>query len=138
MVVTLRVGRQQLGLPVNDVRDVLPQQKVAPIPLAPPEVLGSLTLRGRIVTVVDLRRRLKLPAPESPVTKGRLVIVDIQGELYGLQVDAAGEVLTLPSSEIDPPPANLGGGWEGIATGVYKLEDGLLVLVDARALLGLN
>src|ERR1700749_1433684 len=86
MYVTMRVDRQLFGVNVKHVRDVLRQQKVTAIPLAPKEVTGSLNLRGRIVTVIDVRTRLGLPANEND-EKSMFVVVEVKGELYSLKVD---------------------------------------------------
>ena len=78
--VTVLIGEQLCGVPVLAVRDVLASQAIARIPLAPPQVAGSLNLRGRIVTAIDLRRRLNLPpAPES--IRAMSVVTEHEGEL---------------------------------------------------------
>ena len=132
--VTLRVDNQLLGIPVDYVRDVLREQKVTPVPLAPKEVAGSLNLRGRIVTVINLRRRLCLPA-RLPGEKNMFVVVEYRGELYSLIVDHVEEVLTAETTLIEPPPANLSGEWKEVATGILKLPGGLLVMIDVPTLL---
>jgi len=136
MYVTMRVDKQGFGIEVKHVRDVLRQQKITPIPLAPPEVAGSLNLRGRIVTVIDLRKRLDLPEIPSK-TDYSFVVIELKGELYSLMVDSVSEVLTIPASQIEKTPANFGGAWKNIATGIYKLPGELLVLVGVQALLNL-
>jgi purine-binding chemotaxis protein CheW len=136
MFVTMCVDKQLFGIEVRNVRDVLREQKITPIPLAPPEVSGSLNLRGRIVTVIDLRRRLRLPASSGGGTSS-FVVVEVKGELYSLMVDSVGEVLTTSSASIEKIPANLPSNWKDIATGIYKLEHELLVLVDVQTLLNL-
>src|SRR4051794_13062050 len=95
--VSITVAGQHFGIPVLQVQDVLGPQRITPIPLAPPEVAGSLNLRGRIVTAIDLRTRLRLPKlPDGEV--GMSVVVDHGGELYSILVDAVGEVLSLDAS----------------------------------------
>jgi len=136
MYVTMRIGGQLFGIPVAHVRDVLRQQKVTAIPLAPAEVAGSLNLRGRIVTVIDLRRRLNLP-PREANAKTSFVVVELKGELYSLMVDSVGEVLSVFAARTEPPPANLTGRWKEVSSGIYKLESELLVLIDVQALLTL-
>ncbi len=89
MVLTLTVASQLCGVPVLAVRDVLGPQTITRIPLAPPEVAGSLNLRGRIVTAVDLRRRLML-APRPAGARPMSVVVEHQGELYSLLADQVG------------------------------------------------
>jgi len=136
LYVTMRVDQQMFGIDVKHVRDVLRHQKITPIPLAPPEVAGSLNLRGRIVTVINLRRRLNLP--EKPITNDcTFVVIELKGELYSLMVDSVSEVLTIPTSAIEKKPAHLSPVWKDIATGIHQLPEELLVLVDAQALIRL-
>ena len=134
MYVTMRIDRQLFGVEVKHVRDVLRQQKVTAIPLAAPEIAGSLNLRGRIVTVINVRCRLGLPARE-PELKSTFVVVELKGELYSLMVDSVGEVLTASAAQIEKTPANLSDCWKEIASGIYKMDGELLVLVDVPTLL---
>jgi purine-binding chemotaxis protein CheW len=136
MYVTMRIDRQLFGISVRHVRDVLRQQNVIPIPLAPPEVAGSLNLRGRIVTVIDVRCRLNLPAREQNA-KTTFVVVEIIGELYSMLVDRLGDVLTISTAEIEKTPGNLTGAWKDIASGIHKMDGELLVLIDVATLLSL-
>src|ERR1700731_467442 len=92
--VTVTVAGQLFGIPVLQVQDVLGPQRITRVPLAPPEVAGSLNLRGRIVTAIDIRIRLGLPELTDG-KPGMSVVVDHGGELYSLMVDSVGEVLSL-------------------------------------------
>src|SRR5438270_10907790 len=93
--VTAMIGGQLFGLPISRVQDVFMPERVTRVPLSSREIAGVLNLRGRIVTVVDMRARLGLPEPEArkiPMAVG----VDLRGESYGLRLDQIGEVLRLP------------------------------------------
>ncbi len=136
MFVTMRINRQLFGIPVKYVRDVLRAQKVTPIPLAPAEVAGSLNLRGRIVTVINLRKRLSL-APQEGEASAMFVVVEHKNDLYSLMVDNVDEVMTIPAGAIEKVPGNLGGSWKDVASGIYKLEEELLVIIDTETLLTL-
>ena len=136
MFVTMFVDKQMFGIEVKHVRDVLREQSITSIPLAPPEVAGSLNLRGRIVTVIDLRRRLQLQ-PKADGVAATFVVVELKNELYSLMVDSVGEVLTSTLANIEKVPANIAPHWKDIATGIYKLEGELLVLVDVQTLLNI-
>lgn len=136
MYVTMRIDRQLFGIGVKYVRDVLRQQNITPIPLSPHEVAGSLNLRGRIVTVIDVRTRLGLPQRDDD-GKSMFVVVELKGELYSLKVDSVGEVLTVPDSSIEKPPAHLAASWGDIATGIHKLDGELLVIVNVQTILTL-
>lgn len=137
MYVTVRIDRQLIGIPVKQVRDVLRKQKITAIPLAPSEVAGSLNLRGRIVTVVDVRHRLRLP-PSAENVQSMFVVVEHKGELYSLMVDSVGDVLTAPPAMIEKVPANLSGAWKEVASGIYKMSDELLVIIDVQTMLTLR
>jgi len=134
MFVTMRINKQLFGIPVKNVRDVLRHQKVTPVPLSAPEVAGSLNLRGRIVTVINLHRRLRLPEQED-YSKSMFVVVEHKNELFSLMVDSIGDVMTVPEYSIEKSPANLGGAWKEVTTGIYKLSGELLVIIDVQEML---
>ena len=135
--VTLSVAGQMCGVPVLAVRDVLGEQSITRIPLAPPEIAGSLNLRGRIVTAIDLRRRLRLPDAE-PGQPRMSVVTEQGGELYALLVDQVSEVMALPSSTFEPNPPTLEKSWAMFSNGIYRLDDRLLVVLDISRLLALS
>ncbi|MBN8875139.1 MAG: chemotaxis protein CheW [Rhodospirillales bacterium] len=135
--VTLTVADQLCGVPVLGVRDILGEQSITRIPLAPPEIAGSLNLRGRIVTAIDLRRRLHLPPP--PANQKRMsVVAEQSGELYALLVDQVSEVMSLPASAFERNPPTLEPAWAEFSTGIYRLEDRLLVVLNVAKLLALS
>jgi purine-binding chemotaxis protein CheW len=114
---------------------VLGAQTITRIPLAPPEVAGSLNLRGRIVTAIDLRRRLGLP-PRGEAQAGPMsVVVDRDGELYSLLADEVGEVLPLPRADRAPNPPTLDPHWHEISVGVHRMDDKLLIVLDVERIL---
>ena len=135
--VTLTLDGQLCGLPVLAVRDVLAGQKIARIPLAPPEVAGNLNLRGRIVTAIDLRRRLHLPP--APGRASPMAVVTEHGiELYALMVDQVHEVVTLPAASLEPNPPTLPPVWAAHSRGIHRVADRLLVVLDIAMLLRLE
>jgi purine-binding chemotaxis protein CheW len=135
--VTMYIEGQLFGIPVLTVQDVLGPQKITRIPLAPREVAGSLNLRGRIVTAIDVRLRLGLPN-QGGENKGMSVVVDQGGELYSLMVDQVGEVLSLPAAKFERNPPTLDPMWREFSAGIYRLEDKLLVVLDVGKLLDFN
>ena len=135
--VTVKLDGQWFGIPVSSVRDVLGSQVIARVPLAPPEVAGSLNLRGRIVTAIDPRVRLGLPIRD--VNGARMgVVVEHDDNLYSLLIDSVGEVLNLPVDRYEQNPATLDSRWREISAGIYRLDDRLLVVMDVARLLDLG
>ncbi len=137
VLVTLSVGDQLCGVPVLAVRDVLGEQVITRIPLARPEIAGSLNLRGRIVTAIDLRRRLRLP-PAPPGQARMSVVAEQGGELYALLVDQVSEVLSLDASQFERNPPTLEPAWAAFSSGVFRLDSRLLVVLDVARLLALS
>ncbi len=132
--VTMTIANQLFGIPVLQVQDVLGHQRITRIPLAPPEVAGSLNLRGRIVTAIDVRLRLGLSG--RPKDKPEMsIVVDLRGELYSLIVDAVGEVLSLSTDDFERNPATLDARWREVSTGIYRLNNQLMVVLDVSRLL---
>jgi len=137
LVLTISVGGQACGVPVLAVRDVLGPQSITPIPLAPPEVEGAMNLRGRIVTAVDLRRRLGLSA-RQPGAQPMSVVVEHGGELYALLADTVGEVVPLPATERDANPPTLDPLWRDVSRGVQRRDGELLILLDVDRVLAIG
>lgn len=132
--VTMSIGDQMFGIPVLTVQDVLGPQNIARVPLAPPEVAGSLNLRGRIVTAIDVRPRLGLPTREGGKT-AMSVVVEHDGELYSLLVDSVGEVLSLNSRDYQRNPPTLSPRLREFSDGIYRLNASLLVVLNVGSLL---
>ncbi|RMD63480.1 MAG: chemotaxis protein CheW [Alphaproteobacteria bacterium] len=132
--VTFTIAKQLFGIPVLKVQDVLASYQITRIPLAPPEIMGSLNLRGRVVTAIDMRARLGLP-PREDGAETMSIVVEHDGELYSLVVDAVGEVLALPFSAFDRNPPTLDPAFRAFSDGIYRLDDQLLVVLDVNRLL---
>lgn len=135
--VTMTVADQFFGIPVLSVQDVLGPQRITRIPLSPPEVAGALNLRGRIVTAIDVRRRLGLPARAAGLPS-MSIVVDQGGELYSLAVDSVGEVLSLPVESFERNPPTLDPEWREVSGGIYRLEGKLMVVLDVARLLDIR
>ncbi len=132
--VTFRIAKQLFGIHVLKVQDILNHCKTTRIPLAPPEIAGSLNLRGRIVTAIDVRLRLALP-PREPEATSMSIVVDNDGELYSLMVDSVGEVLPLTNGSWERNPPTLDPRLRDYSEGIYRLDGELLVVLDVNRLL---
>ncbi len=134
MYVTMVTAGQLFGISVLQVQDVLGPQRITSVPLAPSEVAGSLNLRGRIVTAIDMRIRLGLP-PRPAGEPGMSVVVEHNDELYSLIVDRVGEVMKLPQADYEGNPSTLDAHWQDVSDGIFRLKDTLLVVLDVPRLL---
>ncbi len=137
--VTAKIGGQLFGLPISRVQDVFMPERLTRVPLAAAEIAGLLNLRGRIVTVVDMRCRLDfethdrggVPAQRAPLAVG----IEHKGESYGLLIDEIGEVLKLPAASREDNPVNLDHRLARVAAGVHRLDGRLLVVLDVDRVL---
>ena len=136
--VTFTIGDQLFGIPVLRVQDILTPNQIAPVPLAPPEVKGSINLRGRIVTVIDVRIRLGLPERDKEDGQSMGVTVEQDNELYTLLVDKIGDVISLSKDLYEKNPGTLDPLWREFSNGVFRLEDNLMVVLDIDNLMNLN
>jgi purine-binding chemotaxis protein CheW len=141
--VTFTVADQLFGIPVLKVQDILVPDKIAPVPLAPPEVRGSINLRGRIVTVIDVRTRLGLSGSANGGStgeggRGMGVTVENGHDLYTLLVDSVGDVIGLSEDLYESNPSTLDQSWMEFADGVFRLEDKLMVVLNTEHLLNLR
>ncbi|MGH1378137.1 MAG: chemotaxis protein CheW [Alphaproteobacteria bacterium] len=131
---TFVVEGQSFGIPVLQVQDVLSEQPVTKIPLSSAEVAGSLNLRGRIVTAINVRQCLSMPARDSGKSN-MSVVVEHKEELFSLVIDSVGEVLRLAKTDFEKNPGTLDSSWKDISTGIFQLEDDLLIIMDVSKLL---
>lgn len=134
--VTVTIGNQLFGLPIARVQDVFVVSQMTRVPLAGDDIAGVINLRGRIVTAIDLRRRLGL----SDDVGGAKMAVGIEGvgESYGLMIDGVGEVLKLGAETEEPVPVNLDERLKRVAAGVHRLNDRLMVVLDVDGILDLK
>ncbi len=132
--VTFTIAEQLFGIPVLKVQDVLSTYQITPIPLAPPEVMGSLNLRGRVVTAIDVRLRMGLP-PRPDDAKHMSIVAENDHELYSLLVDSVGEVLALAKADYERNLPTLDAKFRAYCAGIYRLDDQLLVVLDVHRLL---
>ena len=128
---TFRLDRLLFGVPVLQVQEVIRPQQMTRVPLAPPAVRGLINLRGQIVTAVDLRQRLELPAPEREVDAMTVVIRTADGAVSFL-VDEVGEVVEVADDDRETPPETLRGAARELTQGVFKLRHELLLVLDSE------
>ncbi len=134
-LVTIRLGNQMIGLPIEKVHDVFFPNNFTPVPLSVEQIAGVLNLRGRIVTIIDLSIIMGLKAVNEEIGERPAVGVICANESYGLLTDTLGEVVTLGDDLFEPNPVNLDPSWAQLSLGTYRLENELLVVLDIDALI---
>jgi purine-binding chemotaxis protein CheW len=133
-VLTFRLAGERYGIAIGAIVEILKYRQATPVPRAEPVVHGIISLRGRIVTVIDGRRRLGLaPAEIGPTS--RIVVVRDQGEPVGILVDQVLQVLKLPADAIKPPPATVAAAENGILGVCDTRQDSILILLDTEQFL---
>ncbi len=133
-----RVGQQWLGFPVDQVLEVIVQQQLTPMPLAPPVVLGLINLRGRIITEVDVRKLVNMDENETGKSTHVVIVQSGQGEDVGLLVDEVGEVAAMDMQHYENTPDTLAPVWRQIGEGVLKSDDRVTVIANVDRLLALS
>ena len=135
--VTVTVGPQLFGVAIDRVHDVFAADRITRVPMAPGEIAGILNLRGRIVTAIDMRRRLGLP-PRTDDKPSMAVGIELNGESYGLLIDSVGEVMKLGDDTRESNPVNLDTRLARVSGGVHRLEGQLMVILDVDHVLNNN
>jgi purine-binding chemotaxis protein CheW len=131
-VCTFTLGDTLFGVDVSAVQEVLRPQAMTRVPLAPSVVRGLINLRGQILTAIDLRERLRLPPAPAGVS-GMNLVVRLPDEILSFVVDDVGEVLNLSEDQFEASPVTLQGTISEVTSGVYKLKDRLLLLLNVNA-----
>jgi len=133
-IVVFRLAGEYYGADIAVVREVVPLQRVTPVPRTPEYVMGVINLRGRVIPVIDLRQRLGLP--EAQMTKAtRIAVGEVDGDQVGMIVDAVEEVARVSSDAVEPPSALMAQLDRDNVLGVAKVGDRLITLLDLRRIL---
>ncbi|MGC8480914.1 MAG: chemotaxis protein CheW [Acidimicrobiales bacterium] len=128
---TFYLGDLLLGISVEGVQEVIKTQEMTPVPLAAEVVTGLVNLRGQIVTALDMRKRFELEGdfPKPPMN----IVISKEDGAVSLLVDEIGDVVTVDPERFEEPPETLDGACRELVTGVFKLEDQLLLVLDLEA-----
>jgi purine-binding chemotaxis protein CheW len=133
-IVGFRVGRETYGVPIVSLHEIVRVPEITAVPDAPDYVEGVINLRGKIVSVIDLRKRLG----EQEIVnsrRNRILVVEHKGRLSGLIVDSASEVLKVPAEDVESSPMEFEDGGLNCVTGLGKYQGRLIVLLDMAKLL---
>ena len=133
-VVGFRIGDETFGVRIGSVREIVRVPEITAVPNAPDTIEGVINLRGKIIPVMDLRKRFG-QADVQRDKKNRILVVELDSKLVGLIVNSASEVLKIPPSEIESPGTVFADNDSSYVTGVGKLKGRLIILLDIAKLL---
>ena len=134
-LVTFKLGNEEFGVDILKVQEINRMMVITRIPNAPPFIEGVINLRGKIIPIVDLRKKLGFDNGNGEYEKTtRIIVVELDGLVLGFIVDSVSEVLRIPENTIEPPPSIVGGVESDYIEGVGKLDNRLLILLELKKL----
>ncbi|WP_425266026.1 chemotaxis protein CheW [Desulfohalovibrio reitneri] len=133
-LVTFSIGDEEFGVDILKVQEIIRTMEITRVPKAPDFVEGVINLRGKVIPIIDLRRRFGM-ARRDHDKNTRIIVIDINNMIVGFVVDSVSEVLRISSSTVEPPPPVVAGVESEYIKSVGKLEDRLLIMLDLDRLL---
>ena len=136
-LVVFKLGREDYGVSILQVQEIKRMMDITRVPNSPDYIKGVINLRGSVLPVLDLKKRLALP-PGDYTDNTRIIIIKVEDITVGLIVDAVSEVTTLAGESIEPPNTVVGGVSAQYLSGVGKQDDKLLILLNLAAIVGID
>ncbi|MBF0406042.1 MAG: purine-binding chemotaxis protein CheW [Candidatus Riflebacteria bacterium] len=134
-VVGFFIGSDEYALGISDVREIVAMTEIRKVPKAPKFVEGVINLRGKIVPILDLRKRFEI-TPAAEINQAKILIIEYNGNFLGMIVDNVSEVFRLSSEQLERTPPLLGNAIDSqYIWGVGKVENRLIILLDTEKLL---
>ena len=133
-LVTFSIGEEEFGVNILKVQEIIRTMEITKVPRAPEFVEGVINLRGKVIPIIDLRRRFGL-APKGHDKNTRIIVIEINNIIVGFVVDAVPEVLRIPASTVEPPPPVVAVVVSDYISGGCYLQDRLLIMLDLDKLL---
>lgn len=133
-LVVFRLADEEFGAAIQQVHEIIRLVEVTRVPRAPRFIEGVINLRGRVIPILDLRRRFDLPM-NAPTAQQRIMEVEVEGQIIGMVVDAVSEVVSIPVDAIEPPPPMIADIAGKYITGIAKISDRILILLDFNQIL---
>jgi purine-binding chemotaxis protein CheW len=134
-LVSFRLAQEEYGIEITKVQEIILMGEITRVPQTPDYIKGLINLRSTVIPIVDLRLRFGLPCQDA-TDETRIMVVNVAGKTIGIIVDAVSEVLRISDEQIAPPPATVAGLGREYLTGLVKLENRLLILLDIDKILG--
>jgi purine-binding chemotaxis protein CheW len=133
-LVSFNIGTEEFGIDILKVQEINRMVDITRVPRAPDFVEGIINLRGKVIPIIDIRKRFNMELAEQDKNT-RIVVVDISGQVMGMVVDSVSEVLRIPASTLEPTPEVVTSIDSDYIRGVAKLEDRLLIYLDLSKIL---
>jgi len=133
-LVTFRLGNEEFSVDILKVQEIIRDMELTRVPRAPDFVEGVINLRGKVIPVIDLRKRFGFKSCEKTV-ETRIIVIDVNNRTVGLRVDGVSEVLRLPTDTVEPAPSLATGSGSDYISGVGKVDERLIILLDVGKLL---
>jgi purine-binding chemotaxis protein CheW len=133
-LVAFRLGAEEYAIPIEMVESIIKLGPLTSVPGSPPYVRGVMNLRGRIMSVIDLRQRFGMPSGDDQ-PEGRILVVQYAETTIGILVDSVSEVFNLDEMDFQPPPPELGNGAVGGVDGIIHADERLIVLLNVESIL---
>ncbi len=134
-LVSFRLAQEEYGIEITKVQEIILMGEITRVPQTPPYIKGLINLRSTVIPIVDLRLRFGLQ-PEAQTDETRIMVVNVRQKTVGIIVDAVSEVLRIAKEQIAPPPPTVAGLGRDYLTGLVKLENRLLILLEIDKILG--
>lgn len=136
-LVVFKLGREEYGVSILQVQEIKRNTEITRVPHSPDYIKGVMNLRGSVLPVIDLKKRLNLP-PQDHTDDTRIIIIKVEDINVGMIVDAVSEVTAIDQNSIEPPQAVVGGIAADYLSGVGKLENRLIILLNTDAIIGIG
>lgn len=133
-LVTFNISSEEFGVDILKVQEIIRTMEITKVPRAPEFVEGVINLRGKVIPIIDLRKRFSMES-RTHDSQTRIVVIEINNMIVGFVVDSVSEVLRIPADTVVPPPSVVSGVDSEFISGVGKLSDRLLILIDLEKLL---
>ncbi len=133
-MVTFNLGNEEYSVDILKVQEIIRLMEITRVPNAADFIDGVINLRGKVIAVMDLRKRFGMALSDDS-SEARIIVVDLDGLTIGLKVDAVSEVLRLPADKVDPAPSLSGKSDSDYIQGIGKLDDRLIILLNVERLL---
>lgn len=133
-LVTFALDREEFGIPIEQVREVIRVAEITRVPQARQHVRGVTNLRGRILAVIEIRTRMGLP-PAEITPKSRVVVVGVHDRTLGILVDGVSQVVKVPAKTVAPAPEEVLSPGADYITGVARWNSRLIILLDLEKVL---